>query len=414
MTRVILTILFTLLLLGACSKQEPSAGMIETEAAHGQEAEVAKGPHGGRLLADGEFQLELLIFETNVEPEFRAWAWRGNTLVSTRELQLKVTLTRLDGQQDVFDFSPREDYLLGSGTVYEPHSFEVAVTSEHAGVRHAWGYDSFEGRTGISDASAQAAGIKTERAGPVTIKETLVLQGTVVPDPHRVFRIHPRFPGMVKAVKAAIGDQVRKGDELVTVEANDSLRTYSLTAPSAGEIVSRNVNTGEFVDLKDLLTLVDFSTVWVELAAFQHDLDRVKVGQQVTIKDADGHQGAVGLVKSIAPVGSSASQSMTARVVLPNDDGLWRPGLFVSGDVQVAEAEVAMAVRREALQKFRDWTVVFEKVGNNYEIRPVTLGRMDEQWAEVLQGLAAGTEYVTANSYVIKADIEKSGASHDH
>jgi cobalt-zinc-cadmium efflux system membrane fusion protein len=44
----------------------------------------------------------------------------------------------------------------------------------------------------------------------------------------------------------------------------------------------------------------------------------------------------------------------------------------------------------------------------------LTLGRRDAERAEVLGGLAPGTEYVTENSYLIKADIEKAGASHDH
>ncbi len=42
------------------------------------------------------------------------------------------------------------------------------------------------------------------------------------------------------------------------------------------------------------------------------------------------------------------------------------------------------------------------------------LGRQDETWVEVLSGLKPGVQYVAENSYLIKADIEKSGASHEH
>jgi cobalt-zinc-cadmium efflux system membrane fusion protein len=49
-----------------------------------------------------------------------------------------------------------------------------------------------------------------------------------------------------------------------------------------------------------------------------------------------------------------------------------------------------------------------------YEVRMLTLGKRDDQWVEVIEGLKPGTEYVTGNSFLIKADIEKSGASHDH
>ena len=42
------------------------------------------------------------------------------------------------------------------------------------------------------------------------------------------------------------------------------------------------------------------------------------------------------------------------------------------------------------------------------------LGRQDDEYIEVLGGLEPGTRYVTENSFVLKADIEKSGATHDH
>ena len=88
----------------------------------------------------------------------------------------------------------------------EPHSFVVDVTATHHAKTHRWKYDSFEGRTSIDAASAAAAGIVTETAGPATIRETLILHGIVVPDPSRVYRLHARFPGVVKEVRKRLGD----------------------------------------------------------------------------------------------------------------------------------------------------------------------------------------------------------------
>ena len=80
----------------------------------------------------------------------------------------------------------------------------------------------------------------------------------------------------------------------------------------------------------------------------------------------------------------------------------------------MGEHSVPLAVKRKGLQAFRDFTVVFAQVGEEYEVRMLELGREAGEWVEVLGGLDAGTRYVVANSYLIKADIEKSGASHDH
>jgi membrane fusion protein, heavy metal efflux system len=73
-----------------------------------------------------------------------------------------------------------------------------------------------------------------------------------------------------------------------------------------------------------------------------------------------------------------------------------------------------LAVDNRALQDFRDWQVVFIKIGDTYEIRPLELGRTDGSFTEVLGGLNPDDTYVVGNSYLIKADLEKSGASHDH
>jgi cobalt-zinc-cadmium efflux system membrane fusion protein len=75
---------------------------------------------------------------------------------------------------------------------------------------------------------------------------------------------------------------------------------------------------------------------------------------------------------------------------------------------------VPLAVKSSALQRFRDFTVVFAKVGTTYEVRMLDLGVSDATWTEVKGGLKPGTEYVAENSFLVKADIEKSGASHDH
>jgi cobalt-zinc-cadmium efflux system membrane fusion protein len=67
-----------------------------------------------------------------------------------------------------------------------------------------------------------------------------------------------------------------------------------------------------------------------------------------------------------------------------------------------------------ALQTFRDWEVVFIRSGDTYEVRPIEIGRRDGSRVEVLSGLRKGDQVVVEQSYLVKADIEKSGTSHDH
>lgn len=285
-------------------------------------------------------------------------------------------------------------------------------TDEHANDGHE-GEES-AGSTEIHDEIAEQSGIQTGPVGPARIRETISLHGTIVPDPRRVFRLHARYPGIVREVRGQIGNKVRKGELLAVVESDESLQRYNIVSPSDGVIVTRDTNVGVNTGDGPLVTVVDLSTVWVELASFQHDLGKIKPRQPVLVEDVDGHLNADGRVDNVAAVGSAASQSMTVRVVLPNPDGHWRPGLFVTGEVVFREEEVPLAVRVAALQEMDGKTVIFEKLGERYEARPVAIGRRDRDFAEVTGGIDAGALYVTANSFLVKADIEKSGAEHDH
>ena len=125
-------------------------------AAEEQEAEPEKGPHRGLMLRDGDFAVELAIFETGVPPEYRAWISNDGEPVDPEEVNLQVVLTRLGNVRDEIGFAPQADFLRGDMEIYEPHSFVVSVSAEHQGQQYQWQYDSFEGRTAIEQAVADA------------------------------------------------------------------------------------------------------------------------------------------------------------------------------------------------------------------------------------------------------------------
>jgi cobalt-zinc-cadmium efflux system membrane fusion protein len=225
--------------------------------------------------------------------------------------------------------------------------------------------------------------------------------------------VHARFPGVIRSVSRNVGDAVRAGEALATIESNESLQTYTVAAPIGGTVTARHAAPGEQTDAEALFEIADFSSVWAELDVFSRDRGRLRTGLPVTVTTDDGAT-ASGTIDYLAPIGDRASQSVTARVPLDNADGRWTPGQFVEARVTVNTTPVALAVPVSALQRFRDFDVVFAQVGDTYEVRMLTLGRRDARFVEVLDGLAPGTVYVTDNSYLIKADIEKAGASHDH
>ena len=386
-----------------------------TKIAHGMEAEQEpeKGPHRGRLLKDGDFTLELSIFETGVPPEFRVWVSEQDQPVKPYDVDLTVKLIRLGDRVDTIGFKPQDDFLRGDTVIYEPHSFVVSIEAVYNGKTHSWQYDNFEGRTKIGAEVAEAFGLETLIAGPVVLQETVTLYGRIMTNIERVREVSARFDGAIQSVTPSLGDIVQKGQPLAKIESNESLKSYTIKAPISGVITQRDANPGEQTGGRQLFTITDTSSVWVDLSVFPADRERVIAGAPVTITAATGGVPVESTINRVNVV-AQANQSVTARVVLDNPDGLFLPGTYVTAEVTVGTHPVPLAVKRTGLQAFRDFTVVYAQIGDEYEVRMLELGRQDREWIEVLGGLDPGTRYVSENSYLVKADIEKSGASHDH
>lgn len=385
------------------------------EGAEAAAADYERGPHNGRLLRDGDFSLEVTIFEEGPEPLFRLYPYLKDKPLDPRQVQATIALTRLGPKVDRFVFAPEADYLASPGIVSEPHSFDVAVQAEHGGQRSNWTYQSYEGRTIISAEAARAGGVTTQRAGSATLGERIPISGRVEITPEGQAEVHARYPGRVMSLSVRLGDRVRRGQVLARVESSESLQTYAVTAPISGVVTAKNVNPGGITGNGDpMLVIGDPTRLHAEFFLYPRDAERVRVGQRVEIISAAGEHRTSGVIEAILPSDDALSQTLVAHVELPYQGGVWRPGLGVQGHVTVGAGQVPLAVQTKALQPFRDFTVVYAKVGDTYEVRMLDLGRRTEEWTEVLGGLEPGTEYVVDGAFLIRADIEKSGASHDH
>ncbi len=398
------------LLLSACGNSEDEHHNATHNAHH---APIEKGSHGGRLLSRDDFTIELSIFETGALPKFRAWASYEGKPLKPSDVELKITLSRLGGKVDEINFKPHNDAMRGDSVIYEPHSFIVNIAAKHNDIKYNWQYDNIEGRTKIESAVAKALEISTDTAGPVVLQQTVNVFGKITANTERMSQVSARFSGVVKSISVSIGDTVRKGQTLASVESNESLKLYTIKAPISGTITQRNANIGEQVNAQTLFIIADTSNVWVDLSIFPADQQRVKPGVPVSfslVNQAKSFAGKITLINVLA----EANQSVIARAVIDNKNGQLLPGSFVKAKIKVDEVAVPLAVKRSGLQAYRDFAVVYEQIGDEYEVRMLELGRQDDEWVEVLGGLQAGATYVVENSYVIKADIEKSGATHDH
>lgn len=119
--------------------------------------------------------------------------------------------------------------------------------------------------TKIAAKAAQAAGIQVAPAGPGEIADEHEVQGLLTPIDGRIAQVTARFPGPVRSVRAGVGDQVRAGQALATVESNLSLTTYTVTAPISGVVMARTAAVGmAAAEGAPLFEVADLSTTTIQ------------------------------------------------------------------------------------------------------------------------------------------------------
>ena len=453
---------------------------------HNQPAMISKsikGPNGGKLFTDGDYAIEVTIFEQNQPPEFRLYAYSNNKPLAPTSTTVTLKLSRLGRPAQTFNFTPEKDYLTSKIVVEEPHSFKVSITANYADKTHQFAYDQVEARVTLSAKQLKDNAIEVLTAAPANIQTNLRLIGEIKLNADKAVQVLPRMSGIVESITANVGDKVKKGQPLAVVSSLDVAENrsdlsaaqqrlnlakttltreeslwrekisaeqdylaakndlqlaqieltrqqqklasmgvsggngsrYTLKAPIDGVITRKNVAAGQVLDLSQMLfEVADLNTVWAEMSIPIKDLGLVKTGQKVTVRASAFEQNTAGTITYIAPLVNLQSRTATARVALPNINQSWLVGLPVNIDLVADEVTVSLAVSLEAIQSLQYGDVVFGRYGDAFEARPVKLGRRDSKNVEVLSGLIEGEQYAAGNSFVVKAELGKAGASHDH
>lgn len=196
---------------------------------------------------------------------------------------------------------------------------------------------------------------------------------------------------------------------------NTSLTRYEIVAPFDGTVINKHITLGEMLkEDADAFIVADLRSVWVNLSVNQKDLPNVKEGQNVAISGVPGIPEARGEIAYVEPIVVEKTRTALARVVLPNPERVWRPGLFVSVRVTLDSIDVPLLISKSAVQTIEGKSIAFVDTGKGFETRQLKLGRSNESQVEITSGLAPGERYASNGSFLFKAHLEKSKAAHSH
>ena len=193
------------------------------------------------------------------------------------------------------------------------------------------------------------------------------------------------------------------------------LNRYEIRAPFDGMVLEKHITLGEAVkEDANIFVISDLSTVWAEIAVPAKDLATVRMGGKAEVKASAFDASAQGTITYVGALLGEQTRTAKARISLLNPDMAWRPGLFVTVEVVSGEADAPVTVHSTAIQTVEDKPVVFVQVKDGYQATPVVLGRSDGTLTHIKQGLAAGTPYAAQGSFVLKSELGKDSAGHEH
>ncbi|MBJ7313237.1 efflux RND transporter periplasmic adaptor subunit [Rugamonas sp. CCM 8940] len=221
-----------------------------------------------------------------------------------------------------------------------------------------------------------------------------------------------------------------------TSGAAGGLNRYTVRAPFDATVVERRLSAGVPVkEDADVLTLSDLGTLWLDVAVPERDLATVKPGATVELalpatttttttttpaanatanapgRAADSAAGATvahGKVAYVSALLGEQTRTATARILLANPQGRWRPGQFATVTVNAAPVAATVTVALSALQTVENRQVVFLRTAEGFVAQPVVTGASDGKLIEIVSGLPAGSKYAAVGSFLIKSEQGKS------
>ncbi|MCP3965068.1 MAG: HlyD family efflux transporter periplasmic adaptor subunit [Lentisphaerae bacterium] len=206
------------------------------------------------------------------------------------------------------------------------------------------------------------------------------------------------------------------------ISASEKICTlYPLKSPISGTIVNKNLTIGENFssdNTKSTFTVVDLSTVWLDLDAAQKDLPKIKKGLKVTVDLGVGFPDFTGNIFYISSTANPLSRTVLVRVLLKNEKGILKPGLFATAKVTIPSAGQTVLVPSNAILMIDGERVIFVPEDDGFLPQQVTIGHTGKGFTEIVSGLKPGDKYVSKGAFVLKSIMVTSGidshAGHGH
>jgi Cu(I)/Ag(I) efflux system membrane fusion protein len=318
------------------------------------------------------------------------------------------------------------------------------------------GVDAGPGTVYINPDVVNNLGVRLATAQRRTWHSEIRTVGYVRYDEDRLLHIHPRVEGWVETlhVKAA-GDPVTRGQalyelyspELVNAQeelllalkrnnqtlvkaAQDRLRALQMSAEFIAELqrskqvaqtVTFRARRGGVVDVlgiregfyvKPGTTMMSIGTldeVWVEAEIFERQAAGVHAGLAVTMTtEYSPDTRWEGVVDYVYPALDAQTRTLRVRLRFANDDGILKPNMFAQVVIYADDEDGVLMVPRETVIRTGSQDRVVLALGEGaFKSVAIGLGRVGNEWAEILRGLEEGDQVVASAQFLLDSESSK-------
>ena len=300
-------------------------------------------------------------------------------------------------------------------------------------------------------------GVRTATAQIKVMSSVIKTVGYVGYDEDELVHIHPRVEGWIERLYVkATGDPVEAGaplyeiysptlvnaqEELVVAlgrnnsqlikasedrlsalqlpsnaiavlkESKQIQQTVTFYAPKSGVIDNLNIRQGFFVKPGNtMMSIGNLDQVWVEAEVFERQSASVSEGNPVsmTVDYLPGRKWN-GVVNYVQPTLDAMTRTMKVRLRFDNEDGALKPNMFAQVELDTQNEGTSLIVPREAVIRTGSNDRVVLALGEGaFKSIEVEIGRVDDQYSEILSGIEEGERVVVSAQFLLDSESSKS------
>lgn len=224
-------------------------------------------------------------------------------------------------------------------------------------------------------------------------------------------------PALYKAVRNKLKLWKLSENQINQIEETGKVKeNFPVYATVSGTVTEKLVEQGDYIKQgQPLLKIANLNTVWGNFDVYENQIDRFKKGEEVMVTtNAYPNKEFKGKVDFIDPVLNTKTRTVTLRVVLNNKEDVFKPGMFVTANIESSKAnnDEVLTIPASAVLWTGERSVVYLKTSPGqpvFEMREIKLGNQIGNEYEVLEGLFVGNEIVTNGTFTVDAAAQLQG-----